>query len=107
MIPEGLYDHGAHLEDFGHVLAPDHHVPVVKLHVHLGILVEQVVGAPGRGQAQELPVVAAQLVASRRLPGKGTQTLDPCTACPRRSDVNPVSLKMLSPHGSTSQVTAL
>lgn len=35
MIPEGLYYHGAHLEDFGHILASNHHMPVVKLHINL------------------------------------------------------------------------
>lgn len=40
MIPEGLYYHGAHLEDFGHILASNHHMPVVKLHINLRILIE-------------------------------------------------------------------
>lgn len=64
MIPEGLYHHGAHLEDFGHILASNHHVPVVKLHINLRILIEEIVSPSCWGQTNKLPVVTVQLMAS-------------------------------------------
>lgn len=72
MIPEGLHDRGAHFEDFGHVLTSNHHVPVVELHVHLGVFVEQIVSSSCWGQTDELPVITAQLMASRSLAEKRT-----------------------------------
>lgn len=69
VIPEGLHYHGAHLEDLGHILASNHHMPVVELHINLRILVEEIVSPSCRGQTNQLPVIAAQLVASWSLPG--------------------------------------
>lgn len=48
VVSEALGDGGADPEDLGHVLASDQHVPVVELHVHVRLLVQQVVGAAGR-----------------------------------------------------------
>lgn len=67
VVPEALRDGGAHPQDLGDVLAADHHVPVVQLHVYVGLLVQQVVGAACWRQADQLPEVAVQLVTPRRL----------------------------------------
>ena len=45
-------------------LSADHDVPVVQLDVGVGVLVEEGVGAAGRGAAHELPIVCLQLVTS-------------------------------------------
>lgn len=44
MVSEALCDSGADPEDFGHILPSDQHVPVVQLHVHVRLFVQQVVG---------------------------------------------------------------
>lgn len=48
VVSEALGDGGAHPEDLGHVLPSDQHVPVVQLHVHVRVFVQQVVGAASR-----------------------------------------------------------
>lgn len=67
MVPEALRDGGAGPQNLGHVLSSDQHVAIVQLHVHVRLFVQQVVGAAGRCQADQLPEVAVQLVASRGL----------------------------------------
>lgn len=67
VVSEAPGDDGARLQDFGHVLPADHHVSVVELDVHVGLLVDQVVSTSGGGQPDQLPEVAAQLVAPRSL----------------------------------------
>ena len=67
VVSEAPGDHGARLQDFGHVLPADHHVSVVELDVHVGLLIDQVVSTSGGGQPDQLPEVAAQLVAPRSL----------------------------------------
>lgn len=67
MLPEALRDGGSDPEDLGDVLSSDQHVSVVQLDVHVRLLVQQVVGAACRSQADQLPEVTVQLVASRRL----------------------------------------
>ncbi|TNN78893.1 hypothetical protein EYF80_010819 [Liparis tanakae] len=57
VIPEALRDGGPDTEDLGDVLSSDHHVSVVKLDVHVRLLVQQVVGAACRSQANQLPEV--------------------------------------------------
>ena len=57
VVPEALHHGGAHAEDLGDTLPPQHHVTVVELHVHVGLLVQQVVGPARRGQANQLPEV--------------------------------------------------
>lgn len=89
MIPEGLHDHGAHLEDLGHVLPSNHHVPVVKLHVHLRVLIEHIVSSSCWGQAYELPVVTVELVASWSLPSpRETPQMSPFCPWRRGGEVN-------------------
>lgn len=48
VVSEALGDGGADPEDLGHVLPSDQHVPVVQLHVHVRLFVQQVVGAASR-----------------------------------------------------------
>ena len=67
VVPEALHDGGPHTQDLGDALAPQHHVPVVELHVHVRLLVHQVVGPARRGQANQLKEVTQQLVAAGRL----------------------------------------
>lgn len=67
MVPEALCDGGADPEDLGHVLPSDQHVPVVQLHVHVRLFVQQVVGTSGWSQTDQLPEVTVQLVAPRSL----------------------------------------
>lgn len=64
-LPPG--DHGPSFRDFAHVLSPDHHVPVVELDVHIGLLIDQVVSPSSWGQPHQFPEVTAQLMASRSL----------------------------------------
>lgn len=64
MVPETPGDHGARFQDFGHVLSPDHHVPVVELDIHIRLLVDQVISSSSRGQPHQFPEVTAQLMAS-------------------------------------------
>ena len=67
MVSEALRHGGSHSEDLGDILSSDHHVSVVQLDVDVRLFVHQVVGAACRSQANQLPEVAVQLVASRRL----------------------------------------
>ena len=46
VVPEALCDNGANPQDLGHALTTDHHVPVVELHVHVRLLVQQIISAP-------------------------------------------------------------
>lgn len=69
MIPETLGDGGADPQDLGDVLSSDHHVPVVQLHVHVRLLVQQVVGSARWSQTDQLPEVTVQLVAAGSLGG--------------------------------------
>lgn len=64
VLSEAVRDRGAHPQDFGHVFSTDHHVPIVELNVHVGLLVQQIVGAAGRSETDQLPEIAVQLVAS-------------------------------------------
>lgn len=48
VVSEALRDRGSHSEDLGDVFPSDQHVPVVQLHVHVRLLVQQVVGAARR-----------------------------------------------------------
>lgn len=67
VIPKAPGDHGPCLQDFGHVLSADHHVPVVELDIDIGLLVDQVISPSSWGQPHQFPEVTAQLVASRSL----------------------------------------
>lgn len=64
VVPEALRDGGTGPQDLGHVLSSDQHVAVVQLDVYVRLFVQQVVGATCRRQANQLPEVAVQLVAS-------------------------------------------
>lgn len=48
VVSEALGDGGTDPEDRGHVLPSDQHVPVVQLHVHVRLFVQQVVGTASR-----------------------------------------------------------
>lgn len=67
MIPETLRDSGPDFQDLGDVFPTDHHVPVVELHVHVRLLVQQVIGAAGRSEPDQLPEITVQLMAARSL----------------------------------------
>lgn len=69
VIPEALNDGRADLEDSGQDLSANHHVAVVQLHVHIRLFVDHVIDATSRRQANQLPVVTAQLVPSWCLRG--------------------------------------
>lgn len=69
VVPEALRDGGAGPQDLGHVLSSDQHVAVVQLDVHVRLFVQQVVGAARWRQANQLPEVAVQLVATGCLCG--------------------------------------
>lgn len=69
VVPEALRDAGAGPQDLGDVLSSDQHVAVVQLDVHVRLFVQQVVGAARWRQANQLPEVAVQLVASGCLRG--------------------------------------
>lgn len=71
VVPEALRDGRADPENLGDALPPDHHVSVVQLDVHVRLFVQQVVGPTRWRQANQLPEVAVQLVASRCLVGGG------------------------------------
>lgn len=75
VVPEALHDGGADPEDLGDVLPSDQHVSVVQLDVHVRLFVQQVVGAACRSQANQLPEVTVQLVASRRLRAENKNSL--------------------------------
>ena len=63
MLPEGIGHHAPHLEHLAGVLAPKHDVPVFKLHVWIGVCVQDGVGPAARGAADQLlVVVGGQLV---------------------------------------------
>lgn len=64
VVPEALRDGGSGPQDLGHVLSSDQHVAIVQLDVHVRLFVQKVVGAARRRQADQLPEVAVQLVAS-------------------------------------------
>lgn len=64
MVPEALCDGGSDPEDLGDVLSSDQHVSVVQLNVHIRLFVQQVVCAAGWSQADQLPEVTVQLVAT-------------------------------------------
>ncbi len=70
MIPETLRDGGPDFQDLGDVFPTDHHVPVVELHVHVRLLVQQVIGAAGRSETDQLPEITEQLMAARSLQNK-------------------------------------
>lgn len=67
VVPEALRHSGSHSQDLGDVLPSDQHVSVVQLDVHVRLFIQQVVSAACRSQADQLPEVAVQLVASRCL----------------------------------------
>lgn len=67
VLSEAVCDCGARSQDFGHAFAADHHVPVVELNIHIRFLIQQIVGAAGRSEADQLPVITVQLVATRSL----------------------------------------
>lgn len=67
VVPEALSDGGSDPEDLGDVLSSDQHVSVVQLDVHIRLFIQQVVSPARRSQANQLPEVTVQLVASRRL----------------------------------------
>lgn len=75
VVPEALHDGGADPEDLGDVLPSDQHVSVVQLDVHVRLFVQQVVGPASRSQANQLPEVTVQLVASRRLRAENKNSL--------------------------------
>lgn len=72
MIPETLRDRGSDFQDLGDVLPADHHVPVVQLHVHVRLLVQQVISAARRSQTDQLPEITVQLMAARSLAKQNT-----------------------------------
>lgn len=67
VISKAPSDHGTCFQDLGHVFSPDHHVSVVELDVNIRLLVYQVIGSSGRGQADQFPEVTAQLMATGSL----------------------------------------
>lgn len=64
VLSEAVRDCGAHSHDFGHVFSTDHHVPIVELNVHIGLLIQQIVSAASRSETNQLPEITVQLVAS-------------------------------------------
>lgn len=64
VVPEALCDSGSHSQNLGDVLSSDHHVSVVQLDVHIGFFVQQIVCTARRSQADQLPVVTMQLMAT-------------------------------------------
>ncbi len=64
MIPETLRDSGSDFQDLGDVFPADHHVPVVQLHVHVRLLIQQVIGAARRSETNQLPEITMQLMAA-------------------------------------------